>query len=111
MVERHLSILADLDEVAVGIAQIAAPFPTVIVQWLGKEERSLVAPLFVASPDVGDAQVKEAIRSTVTNSGPRSCAVSEDGRQDSLRGLSYRGEFRQKVHLQLTLISFGAEFQ
>ena len=27
------------------------------------------------------------------------------------RGLSYRGEFRQKVHLQLTFISFGAELQ
>src|SRR6267378_5499592 len=30
-VERHLSILADLDEVAVGIPHIATPFPTVIV--------------------------------------------------------------------------------
>ena len=29
----------------------------------------------------------------------------------SLRGLSYRGEFRQEVHLQLPLISFGAELQ
>ena len=30
-VERHLSILADLDEVAVGITHVAAPFPAVIV--------------------------------------------------------------------------------
>jgi len=30
-VERYLSILADLDEVAVGITLIATPFPTVIV--------------------------------------------------------------------------------
>jgi len=30
-VERHLSILADLDEVAVRITHIATPFPTVIV--------------------------------------------------------------------------------
>ena len=30
-VERHLSVLADLDEVAVGITHIATPFPTVIV--------------------------------------------------------------------------------
>src|SRR6267143_6695529 len=30
-VERHLSILADLDEIAVGITQIATQFPTVIV--------------------------------------------------------------------------------
>jgi hypothetical protein len=30
-VERHSSILADLDEVAVGITHIATPFPTVIV--------------------------------------------------------------------------------
>jgi hypothetical protein len=62
-VERHLSILADLDEVAVGITHVATPFPAVIVQRLGKKERSLVAPLFVAGPDVGDAQVKEAIHS------------------------------------------------
>jgi hypothetical protein len=30
-VERHLSILADLDEIAVGITHIATPFPAVIV--------------------------------------------------------------------------------
>jgi hypothetical protein len=30
-VEGHLSILADLDEVAVGITHVAAPFPAVIV--------------------------------------------------------------------------------
>jgi len=30
-VERHLSILADLDEVAVGITHVATPFPAVIV--------------------------------------------------------------------------------
>ena len=30
-VERHLSILADLDEVAIRITHIATPFPTVIV--------------------------------------------------------------------------------
>ena len=30
-VDRHLSILADLDEVAVRITHIATPFPTVIV--------------------------------------------------------------------------------
>jgi hypothetical protein len=30
-VESHLSILADLDEVAVGITHVAAPFPAVIV--------------------------------------------------------------------------------
>lgn len=34
-----------------------------IVQWLGKEERSFLAPLFVAGPDVGDPQVKKAIHS------------------------------------------------
>jgi hypothetical protein len=62
-IEGHLSILADLDEVAVGITHVAAPFPAVIVHRLGKKERSLVAPLFVAGPDVGDTQVKEAIHS------------------------------------------------
>ena len=30
-VERHLGILADLDEVAVGITHVATPFPAVIV--------------------------------------------------------------------------------
>jgi hypothetical protein len=30
-VERHLSILADLDEVAVGITHVATPFPAAIV--------------------------------------------------------------------------------
>jgi hypothetical protein len=30
-VEGELSVLADLDEVAVGITHVAAPFPTVIV--------------------------------------------------------------------------------
>jgi hypothetical protein len=34
-VEGHLSILADLDEVAVGIAHVTTPFPAVIVQRLG----------------------------------------------------------------------------
>ena len=33
-VEDHLSVLADLDEVAVGIAHVATPFPAVIVQRL-----------------------------------------------------------------------------
>src|SRR5208282_348453 len=62
-VEGDFSILAHLDEVAVGITHVAAPFPAVIVQWLGKKERSFVAPLFVAGPDVGDTQIKEAIYS------------------------------------------------
>src|ERR1022692_2264771 len=62
-VEGHLSVLADLDEVAVGITHVAAPFPAVIVERLGKEGRSFVAPLFVAGPDVCDTQVKEAIHS------------------------------------------------
>jgi hypothetical protein len=30
-VERHLSILADLDQIAVGITHVATPFPAVIV--------------------------------------------------------------------------------
>jgi hypothetical protein len=41
-VERHLPILADLDEVAVGITHGATPFPAVIVHRLGKKERSFV---------------------------------------------------------------------
>ena len=44
-VEGDFSVLADLDEVAVGITHVAAPFPAVIVEWLGEKERSFVAPL------------------------------------------------------------------
>jgi hypothetical protein len=62
-VERHLSILAAFDEIAVGITHVATLFPAVIVQRLSEEESSLVAPLFVAGPDVGDAEVKKAIHS------------------------------------------------
>ena len=62
-VEGQLSLLADLDEVAVWITHVAAPFPAAIVQRLGKKESSFVAPLFVASPDVSDTQVEKAIHS------------------------------------------------
>ena len=55
-----MSILADLDEVAVGITHVATPFPAAIVERLGKKGRAFVAPLFVAGPDVGDTQIKEA---------------------------------------------------
>jgi len=58
-----LSILADFDKVPVGITHVAAPFPAVIVERFGKKERSFVAPLFVAGPDVGDTQIEEAIHS------------------------------------------------
>jgi hypothetical protein len=61
VVECHLSISADLDEVTIGIAHVAARFPTVVVERLGEEERSFGAPLFVTGPDVGDAQVQEAV--------------------------------------------------
>ena len=63
MVQRHLGILADFDEIAVGITHVAPPFPPVIVQRLGKKERALVTPLLVAGPDVSDAQVEEAVYS------------------------------------------------
>jgi hypothetical protein len=62
-VERHLSILADFDGIAVGITHVATPFPAVIVQRLSKEESSLVGPLFAAGQDGGDAEVKKAIHS------------------------------------------------
>ena len=59
-VDGRWRILADLDEVAVGIAHVATPFRAVIVQGLGEEDGAFFAPLFVAGPDVGDAQVEEA---------------------------------------------------
>jgi hypothetical protein len=62
-VEDRLSILADLDEVAVRITHVAAPFRAVIVQRFGQKKRSFFAPLFLAGPDVGDAQVEETVHS------------------------------------------------
>ena len=50
-VEGDFSVLADLDEVAVGITNVAARFPAVIVLWLGKKVRSFVPLLFVAGQD------------------------------------------------------------
>ena len=52
MVQRQLGLLADLNEAAVGITHVATPFPAVIFQRLGKRERTLVAPLLVAGPDI-----------------------------------------------------------
>lgn len=61
-VEGELSILADLDEVAIGITHVAAPFPAVkIGQWLGEKQRPLFGPFLVAGPDVGHTQIKKAI--------------------------------------------------
>jgi hypothetical protein len=54
-VERRLRILADLDEVAVGITHVATPLAAVIFEWLCKEERSFFASFFVARLDVGYA--------------------------------------------------------
>ena len=61
MVERQLGILANLDEVAVGIAHITAPFPTVIIKRLGEEDGALGAPFFITGPDVGDTRVQETV--------------------------------------------------
>src|SRR5215469_2690948 len=63
MVNGFLSILADLDEIPIGITHVAAPFPPVIVERLGKKRRAFVAPLFIAIPDVGDTQIEETIHS------------------------------------------------
>jgi hypothetical protein len=58
--DRLRSVLADFDYVAVGIAHVATPFPAVVVERLGKEDRSFGAPVVVAGPDVGDGQVEKA---------------------------------------------------
>ena len=60
MIERQLSILANLDQVPIRITHVAAPFPAIIFQRFGKKDCAFVAPLFVAGPDVRDAQVEEA---------------------------------------------------
>jgi hypothetical protein len=46
-------------------------------------------------------------------SGSGACRIARSVRMITslLRGLTYRGESGQKFHLQLTFISFGAEFQ
>jgi|SRR5580658_4815097 hypothetical protein len=51
-VERTFSVLADLNEVAVGITARSSV-----------KKRSFVAPFSIAGPDVGDTQIKEAIYS------------------------------------------------
>jgi len=63
VVERHLSVLANLDKVAVGIPHVTTPFPAAIVERFGEEERSFGAPLLVTGPDVGDSQVEEGVHS------------------------------------------------
>ena len=60
-VERPLNMLAYLDEIAVGVTHVAAPFPAVIVKRFSRRRRALVAPFFVAGPDIGDTQAKQAI--------------------------------------------------
>ena len=59
-------MLADLDEVPVGITHVAAQFPTAIIQGFGEQVRGVFAPLFVASPDIGNAQIEEAVHSVET---------------------------------------------
>jgi hypothetical protein len=62
--EGDFGILANLDEVAVGITHVAAPFPAVwILQGFGKKDRAFAAPSSVAGADVCDAQIEEAIHS------------------------------------------------
>ena len=60
-VDSHLSILSDLDDVAVGIAHVTSRFVTVVIERLGQKMRTLCRPLLVASPDVGHAQVEKAV--------------------------------------------------
>jgi hypothetical protein len=59
VVERELGILADLDEVAVGIAHLATPFPSAVIQRFSEENRSFCTPFLVTSPDVCNARVEE----------------------------------------------------
>jgi len=54
VVKRKLRILANLDQVAVWIAHVATPFPTLAVERLSEKDRAFVAPLFVTGPDVRD---------------------------------------------------------
>src|SRR5271165_6439382 len=58
--DRRLAVLPHFDEIAVGIAHVAAQLPAVIVEWLRQELSAFGLPLPVAGPDVGDAQIQEA---------------------------------------------------
>jgi hypothetical protein len=59
-VERHLNWSTSMKPIE--ITHVATPLPAVgIAQRLGKKDSTFVAPLFVAGPDVGDAQIEEAI--------------------------------------------------
>lgn len=59
-VEDELGTVADLDEVAVGITHVTAPFPAVIVLMARQERALFVAPLFVAGQMSATRKFKEA---------------------------------------------------
>jgi hypothetical protein len=56
--------VADLDDVAIGVAHVATPFPAIpIGQRLSDEDGSFGAPLMVTDPDVGHAQAQKTVHS------------------------------------------------
>src|SRR5215470_7740202 len=59
-VDRSLRVLADLDEIAVGIAHVAAQLAAMVIERLGQELRALARPMLVACANVRDAQIEEA---------------------------------------------------
>jgi hypothetical protein len=59
VIERRLLIVADLDQLAVRIAHLTAPFPPAIIERFADELSALRAPFFVPFPNVGHTQVQE----------------------------------------------------
>jgi hypothetical protein len=59
VLDRRRSVLADYDNVSIGIAHVTTPFPAVVVERLSKEHRSLGAPFVVTRLDVSDPQVEK----------------------------------------------------
>jgi hypothetical protein len=63
-VDGELSILTDLDEVAIGMTHVTAPFPAIrIGNGAVRKNAPLSPPFLVAAPDVRDLPIKEAIDS------------------------------------------------
>jgi hypothetical protein len=53
--------LADLDDAAVGVPQVAAQLGAVVVERRSQELRALSSPLLVDGMDVGDTEIEEGV--------------------------------------------------
>ena len=54
-----MNALANLDEIVVGIAHVAANLAAMVL-WLREESGAFAFPLLIAFPDIGDPDIQEA---------------------------------------------------